>query len=66
MELSSSHTYILPTNQSALRVLAPALDLVRLGVLPWVVKLAPVGVERLGSSATISQRRAASMARAIT
>ena len=25
---------------------APALDLVRLGVRPWVVKLAPVDVER--------------------
>jgi len=30
------------------RALAPALDLIGPGVLQWVVKLAPVDVERLG------------------
>jgi len=35
-----------PTNLVSLVAFAPALDLERPGVLPWVVKLAPVGVER--------------------
>jgi len=41
-----AHTYILSTNLVNLAAFAPALDLARRSVLPWVVKLAPVGVER--------------------
>jgi len=47
VELSGSHTYILKLTLARQLALPPVHILARPGVLPWVVDLAPVGVERL-------------------
>jgi len=43
VELAGSHTYFLKLKLDRPLVLPSALDLARLGVLPWFVDLAPVG-----------------------